>query len=138
MICTYLLTDPFNTIKKLTTMKTYKNLLYTLLLIATPVFANAQKQEKSIATCEFTVQGVCEMCKERIEEAALIKGVKMTEWDNTTGVFRAVYREDKISEKEIHEAIAAVGHATDQVAADEEAYNRLPKCCAYNDGIDKH
>lgn len=119
-------------------MKTYKNIIYTLLLLAIPVLANAQKKEKSIATCEFTVQGVCEMCKERIEEAALIRGVKMAEWDNATGVFKAVYREDKISEKEIHEAIAAVGHATDQVPASEEAYDKLPKCCAYNNGIHKH
>lgn len=119
-------------------MKTSKNLLYTLFLVALPILAIAQKSDKSIATCEFTVQGVCEMCKERIEEAALIKGVKMAEWDNTTGVLKAVYREDKISEKQIHKAIAAVGHATDQMPADREAYDRLPKCCAYNDGIDKH
>ncbi|MDW3208847.1 MAG: cation transporter [Reichenbachiella sp.] len=119
-------------------MKTYKNLIYILFLVALPVLAKAQKSDKSIATCEFTVQGVCEMCKERIEEAALIKGVKMAEWDNSTGVFKAVYREDKVTEKEIHEAIAMAGHATEQVPADSEAYDRLPKCCAYNDGIDKH
>ncbi|SMD35826.1 hypothetical protein SAMN04488029_2559 [Reichenbachiella faecimaris] len=119
-------------------MKTYKNILYTMLLIALPVLANAQKQDKSIVTCEFTVQGVCEMCEERIEEAALIKGVKMVEWDNATGVLKAVYRQDKISEKEIHEAIAAAGHTTDQVQASEESYSKLPKCCAYNDGVHKH
>jgi len=109
-----------------------------MLLMAVPVLANAQKQSKSIATCEFTVEGVCEMCKERIEEAAYIKGVKLVEWDNSTGVLKAVYRKDKISEKQIHEAIAAAGHATDQVEADEEAYGKLPKCCAYNDGVHKH
>ncbi|MEO9805135.1 MAG: cation-transporting ATPase [Reichenbachiella sp.] len=119
-------------------MKSYKNIIYTLFLVAIPFLANAQKKEKSIATCEFTVEGVCEMCKERIEEAALIRGVKMAEWDQPTGVLKAVYRKDKISEREIHEAIAAVGHATDQVQANAAAYDRLPKCCAYNDGVDKH
>ncbi|MEP2024791.1 MAG: cation-transporting ATPase [Reichenbachiella sp.] len=122
-------------------MNTYKNFLYILILMVLPVLAHAQKaqkKEKSIETCEFTVQGVCEMCKERIEEAALIKGVKMAEWDNSTGVLKAVYREDKISEKEIHAAIAAVGHSTDQVDATDEAYSKLPDCCAYRDGIDKH
>lgn len=119
-------------------MKTYKNLLYTLFLVTIPFMASAQKQEKSIAKCEFTVQGVCEMCKARIEEAALIKGVKMAEWDNSTGILKAVFREDKVSEKEIHEAIAAAGHTTDEVVANKEAYDNLPKCCAYNDGIHKH
>lgn len=119
-------------------MKTYKNLLYILFLMTVPVLAHAQKQDKSIATCEFTVEGVCEMCKARIEEAALIKGVKMAEWDKSTGILKAVYREDKVSEKEIHEAIAAAGHATDQVTADEKAYANLPECCAYNGGVHKH
>lgn len=119
-------------------MNTYKNIITILILMVLPVLVNAQKKEKSIATCEFTVQGVCKMCKERIEEAALIKGVKMTEWNNATGVFKAVYREDKVTEKEIHEAIVMAGHATDQMPADPEAYDRLPKCCAYKDGIDKH
>ncbi len=119
-------------------MKIYKILLYTLLLVTIPVLANAQKQEKSIATCEFTVEGVCKMCKERIEEAALIKGVKMAEWDKSTGVLKAVYRKDKISEKEIHEAIAAVGHTTDQVTATDQAYGKLPDCCQYKDGVNKH
>lgn len=119
-------------------MKAYKNIIYTLILLVVPFLANAQKQQKSIVTCEFTVKGVCEMCKERIEEAALIRGVKMAEWDKSTGIFKAVYRKDKISEKEIHEAIAAVGHSTDQVSANEEAYDKLPDCCAYNDGIHTH
>ncbi|WP_422360547.1 heavy-metal-associated domain-containing protein [Reichenbachiella sp.] len=119
-------------------MNSYKNIISILILMVLPVLANAQKKDKSIATCEFTVQGVCKMCKERIEEAALIKGVKMTEWDKTTGVFKAVYRKDKISEMEIHEAIAAVGHTTDQVTATDEAYGKLPDCCQYNDGVNKH
>ncbi|WP_420582584.1 heavy-metal-associated domain-containing protein [Reichenbachiella sp.] len=119
-------------------MNTYKKFIYLLILMVLPVLANAQKKEKSIATCEFTVQGVCKMCKERIEEAALIKGVKLTEWDIPSGTFKAVYREDKVSEMEIHEAIAAAGHTTDQVATTDEAYSKLPDCCQYNDGVDKH
>lgn len=110
-----------------------------MLLLVAPILAKAQNnQDKSIVTCEFTVSGVCNMCKERIEEAALIKGVKMAEWDKTTGVLKAVYKSDKVTEKEIHEAVAAAGHSTDQVETSEEAYSELPECCAYKDGQHKH
>ncbi|MEO9968187.1 MAG: cation transporter [Reichenbachiella sp.] len=119
-------------------MKALKNILYIIVMLIAPLTVQAQKKEKPIVTCEFAVRGVCEMCKARIEEAALIRGVKMAEWDNTTGILTAVYRKDKISEREIHEAIAAVGHTTDQVAADSTAYSKLPQCCAYDDGVNKH
>lgn len=119
-------------------MKFIKYISITLLLAVIPFFSQAQSQKKSIANSEFTVQGVCEMCKARIEEAALVHGVKMAEWDKSTGIIKVVYREDRITEQEIHDAIAAVGHATSKVPADSTAYSKLPVCCSYKDGALKH
>ena len=124
--------------RKLTTMKILNQIIFTLLLVAVPFLTQAQKQKKAVTTCEFTVEGVCEMCKERIEEAALIHGVKLAEWDKTSGKIKVIYREDRISEQEIHEAIARAGHDTNLVTADSAAYAKLPNCCSYKDGVHKH
>ncbi len=78
------------------------------------------------------------MCKERIENAAYVKGVKFAEWDRTSHELTVVYRTDKIAEEKIHEAVAVSGHDTKQLEAEEAAYNKLPNCCAYRDGIEDH
>ena len=98
---------------------------------------SAQKQKK-VETIEFHVEGVCKMCKARIENAALIPGVKMADWDLESGMITVVYKTKKVTEMEIHQAIAEKGHRTDQVEADPEAYSNLPGCCAYDDGVEKH
>lgn len=113
--------------------------IYTIFLALFSLSVHAQdKKNDKIAKCEFEVQGVCEMCKDRIENAAYIKGVKLAEWDNKTGIFKAVYRKDKTSEDKIHAAIADAGHRTNKLKADAEAYAKLPDCCKYDDGITKH
>lgn len=90
------------------------------------------------ATASFHVDGVCKMCKDRIENAALVKGVKMAEWDVETGMLRVVYRPKKVSLQKIHRSVAEAGHETSEVAADPEAYSKLPDCCRYKDGVHKH
>ena len=78
------------------------------------------------------------MCEERIEDAALIKGVKMAEWDLETGQIKVVFVSKKVSEMEIHEAIAGAGHDTDKLNASDKAAGNLPECCRYRDGVQKH
>ncbi len=59
-----------------------------LLLILTSITANAQK---AMVTVTFTVAGNCKMCKDRIEAAVDIKGVKNANWDRETKVMRITY-----------------------------------------------
>ena len=84
------------------------------------------------------VEGVCGMCKSRIENAALIKGVKYAEWDKLEQSLKVVYKPLKVSALEIHAAIANAGHDTDKIKAPSETYSKLPGCCAYRDGIEVH
>jgi mercuric ion binding protein len=113
----------------------------TVLIIAITLFSfNSFSQEKKskVETSKFVVKGVCNMCKERIENAALIKGVKFTEWDKTTDTLTVIYRTDKQELMKIHESIAEAGHTTDKVKCNMDAYNKLPACCQYMGDVKKH
>ena len=108
-------------------------LLLTIFLPVLDISAN-----DDIKTAEFKVEGVCDMCKERIENGALIKGVKKADWDKKTGMITIIYNSKKVTLMEIHKAIAEVGHSTDKVEAKKTVYNKLPVCCQYDDGAEKH
>ena len=97
-----------------------------------------QEHSSKVKTESFEVDGVCGMCKDRIENAALIKGVKLATWDKETQMLKVVYKPGKVSIQEIHEAVAEAGHETKKVKANMDAYNKLPDCCKYKDGAVKH
>jgi periplasmic mercuric ion binding protein len=118
-----------------------KNTLLLIGFVIISLFAfNSQAQEKSkkIETTEFKVWGVCGQCKDRIENAALIKGVKFAEWNKQTQMLKVIYVPEKVSLEKIHKAVAEAGHDTELVKADDEVYKKLPKCCLYRDGIKAH
>ena len=115
-----------------------KIILLTTLLFMTAQHVSAQKNIKSIEI-EFKVEGVCEMCKERIEEAAIYtKGVKYASWDKNSRIIKLVYNGKKTDEETIHQAIAKAGHDTEKVQAREEDYLKIPDCCRYRDGVETH
>ncbi len=95
-------------------------------------------QDSKYITSTFHVDGVCGSCKVRIENAAYIKGVKKCDWNIESGLFTVAYDSTKVDLMKIHKSIAAVGHSTDRLPADPAAYNKLPDCCKYNDGVHKH
>lgn len=78
------------------------------------------------------------MCKARIEEASLIKGVKMAEWDKKSKMLSVVYNTQKTDLLTIQRAIIEVGHDADSLKAAQAAYGKLPGCCQYRDGIKTH
>ena len=95
-------------------------------------------QDSKYRTEDFQVEGVCDQCKTRIENAAYIKGVKYCEWVKESQTLKVTYNPEKVELIKIHESVAAAGHSTDKVEASEETYSKLPKCCAYRDGIQTH
>jgi copper chaperone CopZ len=99
----------------------------------------AQKSAKNkVVTTQFRVEGVCGMCKERIENAALIKGVKKVDWDQATRMLTVIYKPSKVNEMTIHQSIANAGHDTDKVKAPEEVYKKMDGCCDYRGGVESH
>ncbi len=87
-------------------------------------------------TISFKTQGVCEMCKKRIEEAAHVTGVYDVNWDLKTGITEVSFDGSKTTITEIKKAIANKGHDTDEFKASDKIYQKLPDCCKYQrDGV---
>ena len=119
-----------------------KNIIQNLLIVlfifsAGHVFSQAPA--KKIVTSEFKVEGVCDMCKKRIENAAFIKGVRLAEWNKATQTLKVIYSSKKTDQSSIEQAIADVGHKAGNTEANKEAYEKLPACCQYErSDIDIH
>jgi len=106
-----------------------RNKLILLIFIFFFSLNNSFSQMKKIS---FEVAGMCGMCQDRIENALDIKGVKTAYWSAETQICKITYNSSKISEKEIHQAIAKVGHDTPMAQATEKAYEALHQCCRYD------
>lgn len=117
-----------------------KNLV--LIIIAVFAFSYGYGQEKSnkkIIETSFHVDGVCKMCKKRIEDATMrVSGVKMAEWDKNEKQLKVVYNNKKTTKEAIQKAVANHGHSAEGYPADSAAYKQLPECCMYNDGVHTH
>ena len=96
-------------------------------------FVNAQTTVKTVI---INVNGACDDCKERIENAADIKGVKLCNWSPDTKKAVVTYDEAKVSVETVEKAIAAKGYDTEHFKGDEKAYTKLPKCCQYRGNTD--
>ena len=110
-----------------------KNTIIILLAMIVSTFAFA-KTNKNIIKTQITVHGNCGMCKDRIEDAANISGVKQAIWNKKTQVLDVIFDSTKTTKIKIEEAIAKAGHDTEDVKALDENYKTLPSCCAYRDG----
>ena len=114
----------------------YSYIFSTLLVI---LFLNAAfSQDKNIIETEFKVSGNCGMCEARIENAALIKGVKLAEWNKEKQSLKVVYRSDKVDIIDIHKAVAKAGHDTSIIKAENEDYDKIPYCCSYRENFNVH
>lgn len=102
-------------------------------LIALLVMNFTFAQDKN-ARASMEVDGVCGMCKERIEKAAIkTKGVKSAVWSIQTHELSLIYDARKTDLESISENIALVGHDTKAIKATEEAYLSVHECCRYRD-----
>ncbi len=93
------------------------------------------------AKATIEVDGVCTMCKDRIEKAAIkSKGVKSAVWNVETHELKLIYNEGKTDLTTIQNNIASVGHDTKEIKATDEAYSTVHPCCRYRDDevIDEH
>jgi membrane fusion protein, copper/silver efflux system len=90
------------------------------------------KSPGQFTSANFGVSGNCELCKERIEKAALsVNGVSKAKWDVNKKNLDIIFDKGKTDVMTVHKAIAKVGHDTDMIKADDNVYALLPECCLY-------
>lgn len=114
-------------------MKYYQKMKNLILVLAVMLTTVSFAQNKN-AKASLDVDGVCLMCKERIEKAAIrTKGVKSAIWNVETHELKLIYDERKTNLDTIRQNIVAVGHDTEELKATDEAYNSVHPCCKYRD-----
>jgi mercuric ion binding protein len=112
--------------------------LFTLLMIGFSVQSQEVKLNKN-AKISFEVDGICGMCKKRIETAALkSKGVKFAIWNVKTHQLNVIMDERKTDVATIQSNILKVGHDVvgfdaQKIKATTAAYNTVHPCCRYRD-----
>ena len=112
-------------------MNIMKNGVLILACMLVTVLGQAQERNKKMA---FEVNGKCEMCKMRIEKAALgVAGVKYASWDIPTHQLSLVVDERKTDAMKIKGALAKVGHDTKELKATQESYDGIHACCKYRE-----
>ncbi|MEM7379795.1 MAG: heavy-metal-associated domain-containing protein [Bacteroidota bacterium] len=108
-----------------------KIVLVIICILATLVMMGQDKNKK----LTFEVDGICEMCKMRIEKAALgVKGVKYALWDIPSHQLSLIMDERKTDAMQIKTAIVEAGHDTKELKATQEAYDSVHPCCRYREG----
>ena len=110
-------------------------MLWFMLICCT---AAAQGKQRKIQTFVIEVMGNCDMCKKRIETAALIKGVRDAKWDKLNHLLTVVYSSKVTDIEKVQAAIATAGHDTERIKAGDETYAKLPKCCNYRGSENIH
>ncbi len=118
-------------------MKKLKVLFAVLIAFATFQSVNAQSDKLQrtigIKTQTIHVNGVCEMDKNRIENAALkVEGIKSAAWNVDTKMLTVTYgvfKKDAVNN--VEKVLASIGHDNEKFKATDVAYNNLPLCCHY-------
>lgn len=113
-------------------------IIVAAILATTGINSVAQSEKKKVETETVHVSGVCDDCKERIENAAYIPGVKRADWDKDKQQLTVSFKPDKVSLQQIEQSIAHAGHDAGDVQASDSAYKKLPSCCAYKDEASTH
>jgi len=106
-----------------------KILTVVVLLIGTTTFAQNKNTKASM-----DVNGVCGVCKSRIEKACLnIKGVKYAQWNLETHELKLIFDGRKTNTELIERSILKAGHDIGDKKAKDEDYAKLDHCCKYRD-----
>jgi len=116
-------------------MKTVKIIIvaFMAIVLGANTFAQSNTSSKVTSTKTETlkVSGNCDMCKARIEKAAKLEGVSKADWDKKSKILSVTYDPAKTTIDQVGKQVAAAGHDTEKMKADDKAYSSLPACCKY-------
>jgi copper chaperone CopZ len=107
-----------------------KNISALLLVLAFTLSSHGQSK---LTSTFIEVDGLCGMCKNRIENAAYLPGVKKVNWNKESHQLELVFLNKKVSQEEIIASINSIGHDVKGSLASEEQYAKVHGCCKYRD-----
>lgn len=110
-------------------MKNISKLLVLLIAFLGMAFTGNKKE-----TITFKVSGNCEMCKQRIEQALDVKGVRFAEYSLENQTLTVHFNPKQIQAAQLHTLVQSAGHDTEAGKAPDSAYAQIPGCCKYRDG----
>jgi periplasmic mercuric ion binding protein len=96
------------------------------------ISAPAAATNDSVVSLSVAVGGSCDMCKERIEAAAMaVVGVVSAEWKSDAQMLFLTFRSGPGTGQAVQHALALAGHDTPIAKSDKKTYKALPGCCHY-------
>ena len=105
-----------------------------VIVFVTMLFSMTSFSQNKNAKASIEVDGVCLMCKSRIEKACLnTKGVKSAIWNVESHELKLIFDERKTDVKTIEKSVLAVGHDTKEFKATDDSYAEIHPCCKYRD-----
>ncbi|MFZ5941129.1 MAG: TonB-dependent receptor domain-containing protein [Bacteroidota bacterium] len=111
-----------------------KNKITGIILVLTIIFGAQELLAQQADTTSIWVNGLCGMCKTRIEKTAMsTPGVQSAVWDDVSKTLSISYDHRSFDLMKLHENIAAVGHDTRLKKAPDDVYEALPACCKYRE-----
>lgn len=109
-------------------MKKLSVMLLFLFGISAGLLAQSKKAIQTVTIKTPSVQ--CESCKKKIESfLAREEGVEKSVVDFKRKTTKVTFYTDRTNIENIKTAIANAGYDADEVTANEESYQKLPKCC---------
>ena len=107
-----------------------KKIVFSL-IVALGFSFGASAQTKASQTSKISLPTVqCGMCKEKIESyLKRYDGIQSIVVNYKRKEATVKFLTDRITEEDIKAAIANAGYEANEVAANPEAYQKLPKCC---------
>ena len=107
------------------TLNFYAALLFSIFAI------NFSFAQTSVKKETIKVWGNCGMCKKTIEKSAKSAGATYASWNEDSKELKVTYAANKTSGTKIQQAIAKSGYDTQDLTADNAAYDKLHGCCQY-------
>ena len=108
-----------------------QSLRFMFIAVFAMISSNLFAQTSIEKTDTIKVYGECGMCKSRIQKTLKIDGISSAEWDVDSKMLTVTYNPAIITNDEIQQKVAAVGHDTEKFRADDKVYDKLPGCCHY-------
>ena len=106
-------------------------LMFALILAGSVTTGFSQTAKKGLQTVTINTPTVqCEMCKQRIEKYMVREeGVTKVNVDYKHKKTKVTYYAERTNIENIKTALANVGYDADDITANDDSYQKLPKCC---------